>query len=163
MLFLAQRFNDFYFNFLIPLVIDTTGSTPAADVVDDVADAATPSSFWDILPTILLWGGMLVALYFFLIRPQRKRDKQQTAMQQSIKVGDRVLTSSGFYGKIVDIGNDAFVLEFGDNRGVRVPVRKSDVIGLKTPDMSPVNRSDVKEIEDKDEKKDKKDEKSDYK
>lgn len=120
--------------------------------------------------TILLWVGMFGALYFFLIRPQSKRNKMQTAMQQGLKVGDRVLTASGFYGKIVDVGTDAFMVEFGDNRGIRIPVRKSDIVGVKSPNMAPPGREaiedkreDKKEDRKEDKKEDKKDEKEDNK
>ncbi|MDR1705583.1 MAG: preprotein translocase subunit YajC [Clostridiales bacterium] len=143
------------------LAIDNTGNaaTTVTNAAADGTQTATPPAgggFMDILPQIVIWGGLFVAMYFFLIRPQRKRDKAQREMQQALRVGDKVLTTAGFYGKIVDVGSDAFIIEFGDNRGVRVPVRKSDVLGIKTPDMSPPNR----EITDEDEKKkDKKEEK----
>ena len=58
-------------------------------------------------------------------------------MQSALKVGDNVVTSSGFFGKIVEIGQDAIVLEFGSNRGVRIPIRKTDIVGIKEPIMTP--------------------------
>jgi preprotein translocase subunit YajC len=92
------------------------------------------------ITTILIYGGLLAALYFFMFRPQRKREKEMKEMQASIGVGDNVITSSGLYGVVTALGEDCFVIEFGSNRGVRIPVRKSDVVGIKTPALTPVNK-----------------------
>jgi len=97
-----------------PVIPQNGGGTPVP------AEAQQPGS---IVPTIIMFGGMFAAMYFFLIRPQRKRDRQQKEMQSALKVGDRVVTSSGMYGKIVSVGGDAFMIEFGDIRGIRIPVR----------------------------------------
>ena len=59
-------------------------------------------------------------------------------MQASIKVGDSILTSAGLYGKIVGVGEDCFIVEFGTNKGIHIPVRKSDVLGVKDPVLTPV-------------------------
>jgi len=111
---------------------------------------------------ILIWVGMFAAMYFFLFRPQRKRDKQMKEMQSALRVGDNVLTSGGIYGKIAGVGEDAFMVEFGENRGVRVWVRKSDVLGVKAPSTTPPPAEPVADkIEDKKAEKveDKKDDK----
>ena len=80
---------------------------------------------------------MVIAMYFLLFRPQRKRDKSMAEMQKALKVGDNVMTSGGFYGKIVELGTDAHVIEFGSNRGVRIAVAKSDIVGIKAPVLTP--------------------------
>lgn len=84
----------------------------------------------------LMWIGMIVIFYFLAIRPQKKRDKSMQEMRTSLKVGDDVITSSGYYGKISDIGTDVFVIEFGTNKGIRIPVKKSEVIGKGVPNLS---------------------------
>lgn len=133
--------------------LGTPGDTPAADAVADVAEEAAAAGSWlDWVPTIIMWVAVIGVMYLILIRPQRKRDKQMAEIQAGLKVGDRVITSAGFYGKIVDVGNDAFVVEFGDNRGVRVPVRKADVLAAKTPDMSPSRDSSETDKKDDDRK-----------
>lgn len=91
----------------------------------------------------------LVALFYFLaIRPQKKREKELSNIQNSIKVGDWIMTSSGFYGKVVDIADQVFVVEFGLNKGVRIPIRKSEIIGNKEPNLS-VSASTAADIESK--------------
>lgn len=60
------------------------------------------------------------AMYFFLIRPQRKRMKEQASMQSSLGVGDEVITSSGVYGFITGEEDDLFWLEIDDDVQIRI-------------------------------------------
>jgi preprotein translocase subunit YajC len=61
-----------------------------------------------------------VAMYFLLIRPQRKRAKDQAAMQSALGVGDEVITTSGVYGFITGEEADLFWLEIDDDVQIRV-------------------------------------------
>lgn len=61
-----------------------------------------------------------LAMYFLLIRPQRKRMKDQAAMQSSLGVGDEVVTSSGIYGFITGEEEDRFWLEIDDDVQIRI-------------------------------------------
>lgn len=65
-----------------------------------------------VLPLILLF----VVFYFFLIRPQKKRDKAEKEMRDSIKVGDEISTIGGFIGKVVSIKDDTLVIESSADR-----------------------------------------------
>lgn len=65
-----------------------------------------------ILPFVLL----LVVFYFFLIRPQRKKDKETQSMRNSIQVGDEITTVGGIVGIVVSIKEDTVVLETGGDR-----------------------------------------------
>ncbi|MCL2407759.1 MAG: preprotein translocase subunit YajC [Defluviitaleaceae bacterium] len=157
MLFLQNLYNRVN----VFLGITGGGTAPAAPPsgggVEDAGDAVMAGpSIW---PMIFMFGAMFLAMYFLMIRPQRKREKAMREMQSGLRVGDRVLTSSGMYGKIVSVGTDAFMVEFGDNKGIRVPIRKSDVLGVKTPNMAPPGSAasstePMKIEENKDEKKD---------
>ncbi len=100
---------------------------------------------------IIYFAALFGIMWFIMVRPQRKREKAMVEMQQSIKVGDMVLTNAGMYGKVVDIVNDLFVLEFGLNKGISIPVEKRMITAVKTP-----NLSTVKEIEADDQADDKK-------
>ncbi len=62
-------------------------------------------------------------------------------MQSSIETGDSVLTNGGMYGKVVDKVNDVYIVEFGTNKSVRVPVQKSAIASKSEPDMS-VNKTE---------------------
>lgn len=79
----------------------------------------------------------LVAIFYFLaIRPSRKRDKELKEMQAAIQIGDDVMTSSGVYGKVVEMNDQVVTVEFGTNRGVRIPIKKTEIIGNKAPNVS---------------------------
>ncbi|MCL1844762.1 MAG: preprotein translocase subunit YajC [Defluviitaleaceae bacterium] len=101
---------------------------------------------WGVL---ILWAAVFGGMWFFLIRPQRNREKKMKEMQETISSGDNVITSGGLFGKIADVGDDCFIVEFGTNRSIRIPVLKSDVVGVRSPKMTP----QPKEIEKDDEEK----------
>ena len=61
-----------------------------------------------------------LALYFLMIRPQRRRLRDQQAMQTSLEVGDEVLTTSGIYGFITGIEDDLMWIEIDDDVQIRV-------------------------------------------
>ena len=90
------------------------------------------------MPSMLLSIGVMVFLfvmmYFIAIRPQRKQEKEQRAMLESMTVGDTVLTTSGFYGVVIDITADTIIVEFGNNKNCRIPMQKSAVVRLEHPD-----------------------------
>lgn len=70
---------------------------------------------------------MIVIFYFLLIRPQNKEQKRINAMLSTLETGDVVLTTSGFYGVIIDITEEDVIVEFGSNKNCRIPMRKSAI------------------------------------
>jgi len=95
---------------------------------------------------LLLWGGVIVVLYIVMTRSQRKREKQAREMQSILKSGDYVVISSGMFGKIVDVGEDCFIVEFGTNRSIQIPVNKADVVDVRAPKFSSgVRKNEIKE------------------
>lgn len=66
-------------------------------------------------------------IYFFMIRPQKKEQKKMAAMLSTLENGDCVLTSSGFYGIVIDITDDTVIVEFGNNKNCRIPMQKSAI------------------------------------
>lgn len=66
-----------------------------------------------IVPTLVIMALMIVVFYFFLIRPQRKKDKAVKNMLNALKVGDRVLTIGGIYGTITGLRDDQVILSVG--------------------------------------------------
>ena len=69
------------------------------------------NNYSQILGTFLPIILMVVIFYFFLIRPQRKRDKAERDMRNSIQVGDEISTIGGFIGKVVSLKEDTLVIE----------------------------------------------------
>ena len=70
---------------------------------------------------------MLAIFYFLMIRPQRKEQKKMQEMLQEMEVGDVVVTTSGFYGVLIDITEEDVIVEFGSNKNCRIPMRKSAI------------------------------------
>lgn len=64
------------------------------------------------LPLVL----MIALLYFFMIRPQKKRDKEEREMRNSIQVGDEISTIGGFIGKVVSVKDDVLTIETSNDR-----------------------------------------------
>ena len=69
----------------------------------------------------------IAIFYFLLIRPKRKEQNRLNQMYSDMEVGDSVLTTSGFYGVILDITDDDVIVEFGNNKNCRIPMRKSAI------------------------------------
>lgn len=77
---------------------------------------------------------IFVFIYFFMIRPQKKEQKKVAAMLSTLEVGDCVLTSSGFYGILIDITDDTVIVEFGNNKNCRIPMQKSAIAQVEKAD-----------------------------
>lgn len=88
------------------------------------AGAAQDSSLMSFLPIIL----MFVVLYFVMIRPQMKRQKEQKTMLDALAKGDEVITAGGIAGKVTKV-SDAFVSVEVSN-GVDIQIQKSAVTTL---------------------------------
>ena len=131
------------------------GAQPTVGTAEGGYEAQEPGGIFGPT-TLILWGLIIVGMWMLLIRPQRKREKQVREMQAALKVGENIITTSGFYGKIVGVSEDAFQIEFGDRGGFKVWVRKSDIAGPKSPSTS-APKTEEKAIEDKKDEKDKKD------
>lgn len=80
---------------------------------------------------IVFLGG---AMYFMAIRPQQKERKKMQELLASVAVGDSVLTSSGFYGVIIDMTDDTVIVEFGNNKNCRIPMQKSAIAQVEKPE-----------------------------
>ena len=83
---------------------------------------------------MILWLVILFAfMYFFMIRPQKKTQKKN-AMLSELATGDTVLTTSGFYGTVIDITDDTVIVEFGSNKNCRIPMQKSAIAAVEKPE-----------------------------
>jgi len=108
------------------VAVETTTEVGQAAPVVAPQQAEQPGFFgqWGFIG---IWVAVIAIFYFLTVRPQRKRAKETQQMQAALKVGDKVVTSSGMYGRIAEVATDRFVIEFGDNKSIFIPVRKSDV------------------------------------
>ena len=84
---------------------------------------------------MILWLVILFAfMYFFMIRPQMKEPQKKNAMLSELATGDTVLTTSGFYGTVIDITDDTVIVEFGSNKNCRIPMQKSAIAAVEKPE-----------------------------
>ena len=86
------------------------------------------------ISTILPFAFVIGIMYFMMIRPQQKEQKKKDLMLKELAVGDTVLTTSGFYGTIIDINDDTVIVEFGNNRNCRIPMQKAAVAMVEKPE-----------------------------
>ncbi len=78
--------------------------------------------------SLIVWVVILVAfMFFFMVRPQKKEQQRKKDMFATMEPGDTVLTSSGFYGTIIDITDDTVIVEFGNNKNCRIPMQRSAI------------------------------------
>ena len=75
---------------------------------------------------------MFVALYFFMIRPQKKQEKQIKEMRDSLQVGDEITTIGGIIGKVVSIKDETLVLETSRD-GTKIRILRSAVRCVDVP------------------------------
>ena len=111
----------------------------ASTVVNGASGSSGGSSGGGMSPImmIILYCIVIFAVfYIFSIKPQKKKDKEQQDMRNAIKVGDSVLLSTGFYGKVVDVTAECYIIEFGTNKGIRIPVVKQSVYAVKEPNLT---------------------------
>lgn len=83
----------------------------------------------------ILWIVIMFAvLYFLMIRPQQKETKKKNAMLADLAVGDTVLTTSGFYGIVIDIDEEMVIVEFGSNKNCRIPMQRAAISAVEKPE-----------------------------
>ena len=80
------------------------------------------------------------AMYFFAIRPQKKEQRRMTAMLSALEIGDTVVTTSGFYGVVIDITDEDCIVEFGSNKNCRIPMKTSAIAEVEKPGEAYMHR-----------------------
>lgn len=78
------------------------------------------------MTTIIMIVGMLALMYFFMIRPQKKQEREVNEMRNNLMVGDEITTIGGIIGKIVSIKDETLVLETSRD-GTRIRILKNAV------------------------------------
>ena len=76
---------------------------------------------------LIVYAVILGGFWFLLMRPQKKEQKRIQLMLSELAVGDTVLTTSGFYGVIIDITDEDVIVEFGNNKNCRIPMQKAAI------------------------------------
>ncbi len=81
----------------------------------------------EMFGVIIMYLVIIGVFYFLMMRPQKKEQKRLQLMLSEMQVGDTVLTTSGFYGVIIDISEDDVIVEFGNNKNCRIPMQKAAI------------------------------------
>lgn len=102
------------------------------------------SSSGGMLGMIISLVILVVFMYLIIYLPQKRQDKKDTAMRNSIEIGDEVTTIGGVIGRVVAIKEDTFVMETGSDR-VKIRFRRSAIASVEKLDMGNGNSKDAKE------------------
>lgn len=100
-------------------------------MLTDIAYAMAPQGTGGeqgIMPTLMLFGVMALIFYFFLIRPQSKRQKEHKSLLEKLKRGDEVVTGGGIIGRVHSVTDTIITLEVSQN--VRIRIAKGHVTGI---------------------------------
>ena len=107
---------------------------------------------------IIMMVGLIAIMYFLMIRPQRKQQKKQDELQNSLEPGDNIMTTSGFFGTILDIVDETTVIvEFGNNKNCRIPMHKRAIAEVEKAGSAEVKEIEAKDTKETKESKDSKD------
>ena len=87
-----------------------------------------------MMGTIIWIAVLLVFIFIFMLRPQKKEQARRNEMMAKMAVGDTVLTSSGFYGTLIDITDDTVIVEFGTNKNCRIPMQRAAIAQIEKAD-----------------------------
>ena len=100
-----------------------------------LASGAAAGSNGSGMVMIVLYIVVIGAFFYFtMIRPQKKEQNRIKTMLDTLAVGDSVLTTSGFYGIVIDVNEDTVIVEFGNNKNCRIPMQKAAITQIEKPD-----------------------------
>lgn len=96
---------------------------------NNMAYVMASASFWGSgIGMILIYVIIIGGFYLIAIRPQKKKEKEHRALVESVAVGDSILTTSGFYGVVIDMTDDVVIVEFGNNKNCRIPMQRAAIV-----------------------------------
>ena len=97
----------------------------ATEAATEASSKSSSTGGFGVMGIVLYLAFFIALMYFLLIRPQKKQNRKQEEVMNSIEPGDNIMTSSGFYGTILDVVDETTVIvEFGNNKNCRIPMHK---------------------------------------
>jgi preprotein translocase subunit YajC len=96
--------------------------------------SGSASSTGSIAMTVVMVALWIGVLYLIMIRPQKKQQKQMDEHRDSVKPGDNIMTTGGFYGVVLDVVDDTVIVEFGNNKNCRIPMHKNAIAEVERDD-----------------------------
>ncbi len=85
------------------------------DLLIAMAPQGGDSGGGQMFSTLIFFALIFVIFYFMILRPQQKRAKERAKLLESLKKGDKIVTSGGLHGKIVNVDEKTILLDVGDN------------------------------------------------
>ena len=95
----------------------------SAMAVTASAEGGTGAATGSMMSSLIIMVALFAVMYFILIRPQKKKEKEQKAMQNDLRIGDEVVTIGGIVGLVVKATEDTVVIECGGDRS-RIRIKK---------------------------------------
>lgn len=83
-----------------------------------------------LVSMLVLYAVVIGVFWVFAIRPQKKQQKEHDALLGTLEVGDSILTTSGFFGVVIDIMEEIVVVEFGNDKHCRIPMKKENIVEI---------------------------------
>lgn len=83
-----------------------------------------------LITMLILYAVIFGVFWFFAIRPQSKQKKEHDALLTTLEIGDSILTTSGFYGVVINISEEVVVVEFGNDKHCRIPMKKENIVEI---------------------------------
>ena len=97
-------------------------------ISDPMAQSGAPAAGGDPLMSLLFPVGLIIIFYFFLIRPQMKRQKEHKKMVEALQKGDEVQMEGGIMGRLTDIGDNFVTVEVAE--GIEIKMRRQSVAAV---------------------------------
>ena len=114
---------------MLPFILLAQAAAPAAAPAGPVSDVSPP-----VIPQglglILLLGAWLAIVYFVGIRPGRKQTAARKAMLDAIKKNDKVVTSAGILGVVMQVKDEEVVLRVDDSNGTKLRFTRDAIVGV---------------------------------
>ena len=101
--------------------------TPILAMLQQEGPAPSGPGLGQYLP---LFAIMFMIMYFMIIKPQRRREKERLAMLSRVRKNDKVLTTGGIYGTVMNLKDDEVTLRIDDSNNVRVRLTRSSIVGV---------------------------------
>ena len=116
----------------------------AAAATSDGGQGAGGMGIGFTIAYIVIFAGLV---YLLFVRPSKKQNQQQDEMMKSLKPGDSIMTTSGFYGTVIGIDEDTVIVEFGNNKNCRIPMHKKAIADVESADAAEEEAEEAEETE----------------
>ena len=121
---------------LLSTVISSDSVSSAAETTASNGGGMLSRLFGNSAMVIVLYCVVIFAIIWLMSKPEKKKREAQEKQRLQMKPGDPIVLKSGIYGTIVEVTAECFIVEFGTNRGVRVPMMKEAVARIMEPNLT---------------------------